>query len=334
MTDASIDVLKCSAAELTTFLMERRFDNDGVATTAFLLEGTASLPNADEIAEQLMGGEAEVEVDEDTENEEEEAVGPSKTKQPQEKETVVALVSSHSEESAATANAASPKSDKMSNNNNLGAPLHKNSVELSLTNPRGKFHLTFHEDGLYASTVKNPQSLVIPKGAVRNAIVFPKPTDCQFISSDSKKATISPMVLLCFHDSGDEAKDNDEDDQELTAVTFKDKPLSQICFALPLTLEESLERALKQQGNDSSSSSVEDAWMQLLSHSLDIPAEDIFRIANPNITTGTAKPRWTFQSYQEANTSSTAGNLPFVKTYFGVQDGCLFPMEEGLLFFK
>ena len=333
MTDSAIDLLQCSAAELTTFLMEHRFDKDGVAATAFLLEGTASLPNADEIAAQLMGGDEEI--DEDTENEEDEeeeieVASPSKTKQPKE-EAVVALVSSHSEESAVTANSSS-NSENVINSNTLGAPLHKSPVELSLTNPRGKFHLTFHENGVHASTIKNPQSFVIPKGAVRNAIVFPKPTDCQFISSDSKKATITPMVLLCFHDSDDNG--NGEDDQQLTAVTFKDKPLSQICFALPLTLEETLESALKQQGNDSSSSSVEEAWMQLLSYSLDIPQSDIYRIANPNINSAKTKPRWTFQSYQEANTSSTAGNLPFVKTYFGVQDGCLFPMEEGLLFFK
>ena len=321
-TNPTINVLACSAAELTSFLMEHRFDNDGVATTAFLLEGTSTLPNADEIAAQLMGGSGE-----DNDEEEEETSSPSKRKE------VVALVSSHSEEMESKSPAApvsQQNANNNNNNNNLGAPLHTTPVELSLTNPRGKFHITFHQEGVHASTIKNPQTLVIPKGAIRNVIVFPKPTDCQFISSSSKKAAISPMVLLCFHDN------DDDDNDEQPSVTFEDKPLSQICFSLPATLDETLNTALEHASASSANSShVEDAWIQLLSHSLQIPTTQIFRIANPNTSSEPKlKGSWTFKSYQEANTSSTAGNLPFVKTYYGVQDGCLFPMEQGLLFFK
>lgn len=326
-TAETIDVLACSAPELVTFLMEQRFDNDGMATTAFLLEGVTTMPNADEIAAQIAGASAEETEEEENGEEEEESDGATK-KEEEAEETVVALVSSQSEDASPTT-AVSQQST--TSTYNLGADLHMNPIELSLTNPRGKFELTFCEEGVQASTVKNPQTMIISNGAVRNMIVFPKPTDCQFISSASKKATISPMILLCFHDKED---GDDDDNDDRPTVTFKDKPLSQICFSLPLTLCGSLECALEQAGIPACDSTVEDAWVKLLSHSLQISDDQIFRIVNPNTASSGKAKGWAFQSYQEANTSSTAGNLPFVKTYFGVQDGCLFPMEQGLLFFK
>ena len=41
-----------------------------------------------------------------------------------------------------------------------------------------------------------------------------------------------------------------------------------------------------------------------------------------------------FISDKEQSTSTTTSGMPFVKCHKGVQDGALYPMEEGLLFFK
>jgi len=41
-----------------------------------------------------------------------------------------------------------------------------------------------------------------------------------------------------------------------------------------------------------------------------------------------------FKSYQAPNISTTTSGMPFVSCYLGVNDGVLYPLQEGLLFFK
>jgi hypothetical protein len=41
-----------------------------------------------------------------------------------------------------------------------------------------------------------------------------------------------------------------------------------------------------------------------------------------------------FQSHETPDQSTTTGGMPFVNCYHGVQDGILYPLEEGLLFYK
>ncbi|CAB9510531.1 expressed unknown protein [Seminavis robusta] len=314
-TPPSIDLLTCSASDLSNWLLEHRFENDGMATTTFLLQGTSTLPNADEIAQQIQESAAGQQDDDDDDDE-------------KPKKEAVALVSSTSEESTTKPN-----------NSSIGEALHDSNspLEVSLTNPRGRFHWTFHAQGIHAATIKNPQSLIVPAGSVRNVIVFPKPTDCTQIStSSSKKAASnakSPMVLLCFHDA--------------SPVTFKNKPISQICFPIPTTttttvLQEILQQALPKD-DDNDNNNTTEAWIKLICHSLQLDASKaVYRIQNPAaVSTTTAastathnKPVWTFKSHQDRNLSSTASGMPFVKCYHGVQDGVLFPMKQGLLFFK
>jgi len=294
-------------------------------TTSFLLQGTSAIPNSEEIAAELMNNDDE---DDDGDGNDGDGNDASKAPTPIKKE-VVSLVSSHSEES--TANAAS-NSSKTEANNSLSSPLHAKAVEVSLTNPRGKFNMTFHADGIHASTVKNPVSLVIPSGAVDHVIVFPKPTDCQRFSSSKKDTPTSPMVLVCFKDSDDEEEDDAKENS--TQVTFKGKPLTQICFALPTVLEEeALKDACETASIASTDKTSADVWLQLLCHSLHIPKDRLYRVHNPADQSSKASG-WTFKSHQEANKSTTSDGMPFVKCYYGVQDGCLYPMEQGLLFFK
>ena len=298
-SNPAINLLECSSEELAKYLLEHRFENDGMATTAFLLEGTTALPNADAIADQIMGNGNE----NDNENR-------------KKKDQQVNIVSSRSEEEPPSAL--------------LGESLHSKPFELSLTNPRGKFNVTFHHDGIQAVTVKNPQTLSIPAGAVRDMIVFPKPQDCQKVVKASNASATSPMVLICFQENDD----NKEGEDAAEGVTFKGKPLSQICFSLPTTLE-GLQDAISQLEECEDATNVESTWIQLLQHSLNIQDNKVYRIVNPaQKNVHTKNGQWSFQSHQEANTSTTSGGMPFVKCYYGVQDGALYPMQQGLLFFK
>jgi len=370
-----------------------------MATTSFLLEATTTLPDADNIAAHLIGKQQEEDDNcNDEDHAVSVSVRPAATTNVKAKRVNVDLVNSRhngeetSSSSAAAAAAAvavvntkgevdtSCNNDNNNNDNDqhhflLGQPLHSEPIELSLINPRGKFYLTIHPQGWMFRTVgvkKNnnsttfsSSSFVIPKTGgrkiVRNIVIFPKPTDCQFVSSETKKATMTPMVLICFQNNNNNNDDDDDDDDNAPRVTFKDKRLDQICFALPTippppaavlsdgSLKQSIATttaaaatAAEEESSNNKRSVSEASWIRLVSQSLDVPTTHIYRIQNPNLTShddNFQQPtkncrHWTFRSFQQANTSSTAGNLPFVKTYYGVQDGCLFPMEEGLLFFK
>ena len=43
---------------------------------------------------------------------------------------------------------------------------------------------------------------------------------------------------------------------------------------------------------------------------------------------------YVFQSEGEQGTASTTEGMPYVGCYYGFNDGALFPLKEGLLFFK
>ncbi len=83
-------------------------------------------------------------------------------------------------------------------------------------------------------------------------------------------------------------------------VMFKNKELSQICFQLPQ----------------------------------DPLFLDSFRAALDLTDMAQVGQGWTFKSHIESSTSTTTGGLPCVRCYHGVNDGHLFPLEQGILFFK
>jgi hypothetical protein len=271
--------------------------NDGMATTEFLLEGTSTLPDAEAIAAHFA-----------------ESAQPNEEGEEDVKEEAVALISSTSEESTPTGNKANQRNATNTSDTPLGKALYS-PVELSLTNPRGKFQVTFHAGGIHLTTFKNPIPLVIPAGSVRDIIVFPKPADCVRTCKTAK----SPMMLLCFQDNSDDETD--------CQVTFKEKPLSQICFQAPAAVD----KVLVDESNKSHNAT--ETWIRMICRSVHLErAKNVYEIQNPN--SGKVTTQWSFKSYQDQNYASTASGMPYVNCYYGVQDGSLFPMKEGLLFFK
>ena len=65
----------------------------------------------------------------------------------------------------------------------------------------------------------------------------------------------------------------------------------------------------------------------------------LYRAYNPKYhnferTCGTGSVPYIFQSDDGGNNSIMQGKMPYVKCYSGINDGVLYPMEEGVLFFK
>ena len=168
---------------------------------------------------------------------------------------------------------------------------------VSMTTPRGKFTMTLHEQGIRFANAKN-QFLLIPPQTVERIVMFPKPEDCRKVGKQDVYS--GDMVLLCLQ--------ND--------TNFNDKPLTQVCFQPP-------------KGDSPTASS----WLDLFCTCLRLNKKrQVAIVQNPKNPTD--RSRYSFRSHDPGGTSSTTAGMPYVQCYHGVKDGALYPMEEGLLFFK
>jgi hypothetical protein len=215
----------------------------------------------------------------------------------------------------------------------LGESLVEKPVEgVSCTTPRGKLQFDFRREGIEC-TDKKGNCMKIPAGAVQHCVIFPKPEDCQPIQR--KGVVVTDQILLVF------GKD--------AVVTYKNqKPLSQVCLALPADLPVWKKNA-SSNGQDSNEDDEDDdfditgldhtdQYTRFLCKSLALDiATQIIRVANPTAPTSSSMStfwRYQFVSHEEQGTSTTTAGMPFVKCYAGVNDGVLYPLQEGLLFFK
>ena len=177
-------------------------------------------------------------------------------------------------------------------------------VTLSSLTPRGKFEFFFGPEGIRAVNAKN-EGWTVSKAI--QAVFFPKPEDCQ-------KPNPTDLVLLVLEEP----------------ITFKSKkPISQVCFALPTSPPVWNEPP---SDDDWPNWDTTDAWMLVLSKCLGVT--DLARVYAPTSTSPRSTATWQFRSHEEEGTSTTTGGMPFVSCYHGVQDGVLFPMTQGLLFYK
>jgi hypothetical protein len=220
-------------------------------------------------------------------------------------------------------------------------------LELSIIVPRaGKFQVTLHRHGLVATKTNAPDTkLLIPHGSVTHMIFFPKPEDCKKASLTgkmSKKMPLPPahLLLLCVHPPialiG------------ASSSTGINKPVSQICLQLPSEKTVGAVRPESALASDEDDSPVIDqvvsniemaaatedatnAWKRLLVQSLG-PQAVVARVGIPGDSSSSNV--YQFLSHCDPRSSSTTSGMPFVKCYQGVNDGVLYPLPEGLLFFK
>lgn len=193
-------------------------------------------------------------------------------------------------------------------------PLLTTPLETSLLNPRGgKCSIQLYDNGyLVATSLKTPSvQLIVPALGVSHLILFAKAEDYKL--TNAKKLPNAHLVLLKLHKDAN--------------VSFQSKPVpDQICFSL------SWVKGIGPTGPSESTTGWQEAtrsWRQLLEQCLGGPH-------NPNLISCQVQsgPSSPFLSHSTPDQSTTTGGMPFVKCYHGVQDGVLYPMEEGLLFYK
>jgi Histone chaperone Rttp106-like len=206
----------------------------------------------------------------------------------------------------------------------LGDALLSQPVEMSFVAPRlGKFQVRLHQHGLVAvkatDATQQQQQVVIESSNISHVLVFPKPEDCKImtqphLSAEAKQKKLNGCLVFL---------------QLAEEMVIQKKSVAQLCFALPS------DKKTGPVGPSVETEPEEDdpttQWCRLLKQSL-VSSDN----NNNNNKTAFARiqPGFGFKSFQPDNTSTTSGGMPFVKCYMGVNDGVLYPLEEGLLFFK
>jgi len=208
----------------------------------------------------------------------------------------------------------------------LGRSLLTEPIETSFLSPRmGRFFLQIHENGLSATKTNDPAvKFTLLKddeesekgGSVSHVLLFPKPEDCKAIvynrkiDAESKPKKVGGNLVVLRLESP-------------VQIPKQKSPAEQLCFALP---------AEKKLGRPTGPSLIDgetcledptEAWGRILHRALGGKLAQVLR-----------KGAGGFKSYQAPNTSTTTAGMPFVSCYLGVNDGVLYPLEEGLLFYK
>ena len=280
---------------------------------SFLLTCTSTLPNAEEISQQLIGGGNDNEEDEDMEDVE------KKNDTTAVEDTKPAATSSDPQTTLLQSIQSSQQHPTFATTNN-------EIIEVSCINPRGKFQLSIYKSGIILTNPKKPEEVIPISNNVSNVVWFRKPEDYKKMkqlakngggSSAGKKDKGIPghMVLICLEEG----------------TMFRNKPLKQVCFQLPTYPSQSTAEC-----GDNSKQLNEKSWWDGLSSSLfteDKVKSGIIRV-NSSMETGKSSNGFVFKSAGEQGSSSTTEGLPFVGCYQGFNDGALFPLKEGLLFFK
>jgi len=335
--------------------------------TQFLLESTQCLPGAEEISAKIMGGdggddeesdgvefvevEAVAAVSRDDESEDNQAANANNAKK--EPVTMVRSASSKNDDGVSSGKVLElPKSMVDDTKKEKGSPspesssssspvTPRKSVEVSATTPRGKFDLTLHESTGIVLRNKKEEVVAVPSSSVATVIVFPKAEDCRRATSNGRKKgppkRPGNLVLLVLKK------------EEADGVQFRGKSLKQICFQLPQSI---LPQSSPSDGEESDDGGgmmvlepvrerdIELEWVDLLGKTFGVQPEKVVLVSNSAYLTDDGREerayagRYNFKSDETEGTSTTTAGMPYVKCYEGVNDGVLFPLEEGLLFFK
>lgn len=219
-----------------------------------------------------------------------------------------------------------------------GGMLLEEPLETSLVTPRmGKVSIQLScSGGLLATRLSMNNSsqqahLHLPPGSVSHLIIFPKPEDCKLIKMGKLDKVKGHVVLLKLK----------------TPLPFQGKDIDQVCFALPwdkndgCTLPKLTDASENHYDDDESTPAwkkAADAWRRTLTQALqslpeDDDDEDAFQTTMMKVSQVRVNST-VFTSHIEIGTSTTTSGMPYVSCNRGVQDGVLYPLKQGLLFFK
>lgn len=232
----------------------------------------------------------------------------------------------------------------------LGTPLLTVPLETSLLTPRaGKVSIQLYTNGyLVATSQKDPtQRLVVPSSEVSHILFFAKPEDYSVVLSNNnnkKKEPGAHLVLITTTINSN--------------ITFQNKAVSQACFALSWvkgTGPTGPSVVVKDDDDDDEKSDgfnvtttervgwehATKSWRNVLETCLkqnnpDLVVAQVLLKQSTTTTNNNKNNHNTppFVSFQPPGQSTTTGGMPFVRCYHGVNDGILYPLREGILFYK
>eukprot|EP00571_Detonula_confervacea_P003460 CAMPEP_0172328916 /NCGR_PEP_ID=MMETSP1058-20130122/60603_1 /TAXON_ID=83371 /ORGANISM="Detonula confervacea, Strain CCMP 353" /LENGTH=534 /DNA_ID=CAMNT_0013046053 /DNA_START=505 /DNA_END=2109 /DNA_ORIENTATION=- len=304
---------------------------------SFLLNCTSTLPNAEEISAQLLGGGGDDDNYDD--DDDDEKMGDVSDENNAEDAKPAAAPAAATEPNSADPQPYLLQSIQSSQPHPTFT--NNNEHEVSCINPRGKFLLSIFKNGIILTNPKkqNEEQIPISPSNVRNVIWFRKPEDYKKVKQlnengisgkGKNKGIPGHMVLICLEE---ETADDGSSDHE--GITFRNKPLKQVCLQLPAYPPPS---SAEDSNDDNSNAQLteEDWWNGLSSALFSGTNNGIIRvhttIDKPAYSKGT--PGFVFQSEGEPGSTTTTEGMPYVGCYQGFNDGALFPLREGLLFFK
>lgn len=299
----------------------------------FLLNCTSTLPNAEEISAKLLGGGEEDESDEEVDNGDNGDIGGGEKAGDAKPAAVPSIVANGASAAAVKSSKPSP-GDLQSILSSQPNPTFTNSceIEVSCINPRGKFQLSMYKQGMVLSNPKKEDERIpISPTNVKHVIWFRKPEDYKKVKQMKKnegngkgsgKAIPGHMVLICLDEGSDDAP---------SGVMFRNKPLSQVCFQLPSYPAPSNDN--EEGGNKQI---TEEAWWNGMRSALFVSGsrDGMTRVHATMDMADYARSNFVFKSEGEAGSTTTTEGMPYVGCYQGFNDGALFPLREGLLFFK
>lgn len=208
-------------------------------------------------------------------------------------------------------------------------------LETSLLSPRmGKVSIQlgdgFLAEKLQSSSSSNsllsqqPQRLFLPRGSVSNLIVFPKPEDCKLIAnnkkSDKQRNPKAHLVLLKLKEP----------------IKFGKKETDQVCFQLPWDKKDGPTGPVLDDSSEYKDwNEATNAWRRILVKAFKSDNEEN-EGGPPTMVVSQVRPTHAkpFMSHLDNSSSTTTSGMPFIKCNHGVEDGVLYPLEQGLLFFK
>ncbi|KAL7551770.1 hypothetical protein ACHAWF_014974 [Thalassiosira exigua] len=333
-----IDLRSCPPEELATWLLVHRFEDDAMEVASFLLNCTSALPNAEEISARLLGGGGGGDDDDDGEEEEEEEAGEDEGGEgatPTAEPVEPAAVAAATEPAAAAGDAllssvtSSPRLPSFQLEGGGGDV--EGGIEVSCIAPRGKFLLQAHRDGMVLVNPKKDEERVpIAKASPKHVVWFRKPEDCRQTKqlganggSGKKKGKGTPGHAVLIRFDGNEG-----------APKFRGKTLEQVCFQLP---------PYPADDGAPTTGPTEGDWWKLLSLAL-VPgggSTSTVRVrsaTDPPARDEAATGRSVAYAFRSEGASdggaTTTEGMPYVSCHRGFHDGALFPLREGLLFFK
>lgn len=201
-------------------------------------------------------------------------------------------------------------------------------ISISATTPRTKLTLCAHENGIIFTSPKD-EKIVLNPDAVSHIVFFPKREDClkkPKRTKDGQHIVIPGSQVLIILKSCE-------------TVKFRNKKLTQICLQLPQHFSERVELSdtpppSEEQLLHACIEHFEEKIVETFTSSLQLKNR-LYRVYNPKFHNIKQISSYAFQSDDGgANKSIMQGQMPYLKCYHGVNDGVIYPMEEGLLFFK